>query len=284
MSLDYEKLMNWKFPAVSRRYSREDAIRFAKGFGAGLGGSLFDSDAPFLSGEKALPMISVPLADGEFWQQNPETGIAWQQIVHAEEALTMHRPLLPSGDVVITQRIEEIYDRGPEKGAAMLQKQFLHDDKNRHVATIDVTTILRGNGGFGGKAGESARISLPDDRAPDATIEIITPPEKEAIFRLSADIKVAAGTGNGKAMMRGVGCFGLAGRGVLKLVCKNQPERLKRLGVRYAGPMYTDEVMRIELWHIHPGLAVFRMWSVGRKALVLNNCYVEFEPAGISNS
>ncbi|WP_158598031.1 MaoC family dehydratase N-terminal domain-containing protein [Noviherbaspirillum saxi] len=276
MSLDYQKLINWRFPAVTRHYTAEDAVRFARGFGAGLSGPLHESDAPYLSGRKALPVIAVPLTDGEFWQQNPETGIDWRQIIHAEEALTMHRPLPAQGGVVITQRVEEIFDRGTEKGAVMLQKQFLHDENNVPLASIDVTTVLRGNGGFGGKSYEPAKVRLPEDRAPDATVEIVTPSERDAIFRLSAEIKAAASAGNGKSMMRGVGCFGLAGRGVLQLACDNQPERLKRLGVRYAGPMYTDEVMRIELWHVQPGMAVFRMWSVGRKALVLNNCYVEF--------
>ncbi|MES2258566.1 MAG: MaoC family dehydratase N-terminal domain-containing protein [Pseudomonadota bacterium] len=277
--IDYDKLMAWPFPAVRRDYDSADAIRFARGFGAGRGGALQLADQPYLARGTvlALPMIAVPLADGEFWQQRPETGIDWRQIIHAEEALTVHRPIPACGTVVITQRIEEIFDRGAEKGAVMLQKQFLHDADGQALATIDVTTMLRGNGGFGGKPYAPAKLLLTDQRAPDCQIELQSADDRDAVFRLSAEIKAAAGAPPGKSMMRGVGGFGTAGRAILQLVCGNQPTRLKRLAVRYAGPMYTDEVLRVELWRLAPGKAVFRMSAPGRNALVLNNSYVEFE-------
>lgn len=278
MKLDYDKLMARPFPAMVRHYSAEDAIRFARGFGAGSRPGV-SADAPFIRARdtQALPMIAVPLADGEFWQQQPDTGIVWQKIVHAEEVLAIHQPVPVSGTVVISQRIEEIYDRGVEKGAVMLQKQFLHNEKGTLLATIDITTVLKGNGGFGGKPYAPARMSMPEDRPPDAVIEMQTPGHDDAIFRLSADIRVAADNKSGKSMMRGVGCFGTAGRAVLALVCDNRPERLKRLGVRYVGPMYTDEVMRVELWNLQKGKAVFRMSARGREAMVVNHSYVEFE-------
>lgn len=278
MQLNYQKLMAWPFPVVTREYGPDDAAAFARGFGAGLGGALRQADEAFLreADREALPMIAVPLADGEFWQQNPETGIDWQQIVHAEEVLTLHRPVPVAGVVVISQRIEEIYDRGAERGAVMHQKQFLHERDGTPLATIDVTTVLKGNGGFGGNPYSSTRPGMPEERVPDAVIELMTPSERDAIFRLGGGLKVAADVPQGKSMMRGVGCFGTAGRGVLELVCGSRPERLKRIGVRYAGPMYTDERMRIELWRVHEARAVFRMSAPERGALVLNHCFVEF--------
>lgn len=278
MAIDYQQLMQWPFAAVTRAYAATDAIRFARGFGAGLPGPLQAGDTAFLDPgtASALPVIAVPLADGEFWQQDAATGIDWRQIIHAEEAITVHRPLPAAGTVIITQRIEDIFDRGAERGAVMLQKQFLHDAAGTPLVTIDVTTVLKGNGGFGGQPYVAARVVMPEDRAPDASVEIATPGGEDAIFRLSAEIKAAAQAGEGKAMMRGVGCFGLAGRGVLKLACDNDPARLVRLGVRYVGPMFTDETVRLELWYTGPGKAVFRLWAVERNALVLNNSYVEF--------
>jgi hypothetical protein len=274
--IDYQKLMQWPFPAVQRHYSVQETGRVAVGFGAGLPGSLRAGDAPFIKGESALPMLALALADGEFWQMDPDAGIDWRRIVHAEECLTMHGALAPSGTVVVTQRIGGIFDRGLDKGAVMQQQQFLHTEDGTPLATIDVTTLLRGDGGFGGQPYNPTKLAIPEQRAPDVTLEIATPLDDEhAIFRLSKELAVAAGSG--KAMMRGLGCFGLAGRGVLKLVCGNQPERLKRLGVRYVGPMFTDEVMLIELWHVGAGQAVFSMSARERSTLVLNNCYVEFD-------
>jgi acyl dehydratase len=277
VTIDYQKLMQWPFKPVTRSYTRAGSAAFARGFGAGLPGALEQSDAPFLSGDAALPMNAVALADGEFWQQDPASGIDWRNIVHAEECLTMHAPLPAEGRVVVTQRVTGIFDRGPDKGAVMQQRQLLSDAGGVPLATIDVTTMLQGDGGFGGAPYAPARTELPRDRKPDATLELATPRDNDdAIFRLSKQIALAASLPAGQSMMRGLGCFGLAGRAVLHLVCGDQPARLTRLSVRYAGPMLTGETVLAELWHTGPGRAVFRIKALEREALVVNNCLVEF--------
>ena len=278
MHLDYDKLMAWSFPEVTRHYDAADAIRFARGFGAGTGGQLAQADLPYLRPDatQALPMIAVPLCDGEFWQQHPATGIVWQQIIHAEEALTMHAPLPAAGTVRITQRIVDIFDRGEGKGAVMQQEQSVHGADGTLLATIDVPTILRGNGGFGGKPYQAGRLQMPSGRPPDAVLDLYSAVDADAIFRLSADIVAAAVTPEGKSMMRGVGCFGTVGRALLVMACDNRPRRLKKLGVRYTGPMFTGELLRVEMWRAGPGRAVFRMRSLERDAPVLDNCLVEF--------
>jgi hypothetical protein len=277
--LDYEKLINWRFPVVTREYGADEVARFARGFGAGASAALARLDAPFLLADspQALPFIAVPLTDGEFWQQNPDTGIVWQQIIHAEEALTMHRPLPGQGTVVISQRIVDILDRGADKGAVMLQQQFLHDEAGECIATIDVTTMLRANGGFGGKPYAQLRQAIPGDRPADAVLELRSACGADAMFRLSAEIAVGTGAPAGKSMVRGVGCFGTAGRAVLAMACGNQPARLRRMAVRYAGPMFTDELLRVELWHTGAGRAVWRMVAPERHTVVLDNCLLEYQ-------
>ncbi|MES3021782.1 MAG: MaoC/PaaZ C-terminal domain-containing protein [Pseudomonadota bacterium] len=278
MALDYDKLMAWPFPEVTRRYDSAEAIRFARGFGAGTGGQMAQADRKYLrpGTAEALPMIAVPLCDGEFWQQHPDTGIVWQQIIHAEEAMTMHAPLPAAGTVRIGQRIVDIFDRGEGKGALMLQEQTVLGADGTLHATIDVTTILRGNGGFGGRPYKAGRLQMPVERAPDAVIDLYSAVEADAIFKLSADIAAAGAAPQGKSMMRGVGCFGTAGRALLEMACDNQPARLKKLGVRYTGPMFTGELLRVEMWHAGPGRALFRMRAPERDAPVLDNCLCEF--------
>jgi hypothetical protein len=284
VSLDYQTLMNWPFAASTRTYSRADSIRFAKGFGAGVDPSWQGVDSRFIDDSPALtslPMSAVALADGEFWQQDPRSGIVWQQMVHAQESLRMHRPLPIEGSVVITQKIKDLFDRGPEKGALMVQQQLLSDEQGNPLVSIEVTTVLRGNGGFGGQPQPSQRPEAIPDRSPDCTLEIRTPEGADTLFRLSADIAVAAQAQSGtqQYMLRGLGCFGLAGRGALKLACDNEPDRLRAIGVRYAGPMLTGETMRIDLWHVHSGFALFRMHACERDAPVLSHGFIEFEPA-----
>lgn len=283
MALDYQNLLNWPFPAITRTYTQADSVAFARGFGAGATVHMQADDAPFLGSSEpvqALPMMAVALADGEFWQQNPATGIVWQQIVHAQEAVRIHHPLPIEGTVVITQKIKDLFDRGAEKGAVMVQEQLITDLDGQSLADIEVTTVLRGNGGFGGEPQNSARPEPFPERPADAVLDMATPPEPDTLFRLSADIAVASQASEGdkpRSMIRGVGCFGLAGRGVLRIACDNDPARLRAFSVRYAGPMFTAETMRIELWHLREGYAVFRMGAVERDKPVLSHGFVEFE-------
>jgi len=282
MALDYQKLKNWPFATVRKRYTREDSIRFARGYGAGLPGPLQRDDECFISAEDlhVLPMMAVALADGEFWQQDPETGLQWQKIVHAEEMITMHRPLPAEGEILLDREVAAIYDRGSSRGARFLERQTLSDVAGRPIVGIEVATIALGDGGFGGEAEPvRERIAIPE-RPADAWLDLATPPERGAIFRLPESFDVAASRAEGEssqATLRGLCCFGMAGRAVLKMLCDNQPERLRKMSVRYAGPMLTDETVRIEVWKIGSGKAVFRMHAVEREALVLNGCCLEYD-------
>lgn len=275
--------MHWPFGDEPRHYSAADAARYAEGFGAGLPGALQASDQRFLesSGDAdaqlALPMIAVPLADGEFWQQNPKTGIVWQQMVHAGEAITVHRPLPASGELILSQKVQQLLDRGAGRGAVMLQQLQLGDGQQAYV-TIDVTTVLRANGGFGGAPDNRPREQwLPTERPADLVVEVQTPRSDNAMFEMNAGLAVGAGAGDGQKPLRGVCSFGLAGRAALYLLCDNQPERLQHFSVRYGGMMFTDETMRVEAWHLEPGVAALRMTAVERSAPVLSQCLVRFK-------
>ncbi|MGI4860628.1 MAG: FAS1-like dehydratase domain-containing protein [Janthinobacterium lividum] len=278
MAIDSQKLQDWPFPVMTRHYTEDEAIRVAKGFGAGIPGALSEQEAPFMSGRLAFPMMALALADGEFWQSDPASGIDWKRIVHAEEMLTLHRPLPSQGTVTVMQRVAGVYDRGPERGAVMVQNQFLNDADGALIARIDVTTILKGDGGFGGKPYVTPeKVSIPEERATDAQVSLRTPGNNDdALYRLSADLAVAAHLPPGKAMLRGLGALGLAGRAVMALVCPGAPERLRRLGVRYTGALLTDEAVRLDLWRVAPGRAVFRLVAPERDVIVLNGGQVEF--------
>lgn len=162
----------------------------------------------------------------------------------------------------------------------MVQEQLLSDELGNALVSIEVTTVLRGNGGFGGQPQPSQRPEAIPDRSPDCALKIRTPEGADTLFRLSADIAVAAQAqaDSQQYMLRGLGCFGLAGRGVLKMACDNEPDRLRAIGVRYAGPMLTGETMRIDLWHMRSGFALFKMHACERDAPVLSYGFIEFEP------
>ncbi|MEM5388811.1 MaoC/PaaZ C-terminal domain-containing protein [Paraburkholderia phymatum] len=283
MALDYRTVKNWPFEPYVRQYTCEELMRFAMGFGAGLPGPLQAEDMRYI-GEgctEALPMVAVALADGEFWQRDPRAGLNWKQIVHAEEAITMHRPLPLEGTVIVERRVVEIFDRGVGKGALVHEQQLLRDECGVAIVSVDVLTVLRGDGGFGGSGEGAPRPRpVPGDCPPDETIELVTPTAEAPLFALSSEFDVTAsvlGAAPTQRILRGMCAFGLAGRAVLKLACGNQGMRLRRLSVRYAGAMLTDETMRVELWHTGEGQAAFRMHAIERDTPILHHCHLAFE-------
>ena len=277
--MDYEKVKNWSFPLQNRAFTRADTQRYARGFGAGLPGALQAGDQKYLAGEPlaTLPMMGVALADGEFWQQRPETGIDWKRIVHAAESVTQHRPLPEAGEYQVSQRILNIFDRGAERGAMMVEEQIIADKNGVPYVTIEVSLVLKGDGGFGGPPDTAPRTKLiPEDRAADASVELKTPNADDSAFSVTVALAVAQGAAEGQQMIRGVGCFGLAGRAALHLLCDNQPERLRKFSVRYAGLMFTGETVRVDVWRLEPGRAALRMTAVERNALILDQCAIEY--------
>ena len=277
-SLQVDTILNWPFELETKSYSSDDASRYAAGFGAGLPGALQAGDAAFLNGEKALPFMCVPLADGEFWHADPRTGIAWQKMVHAGESITIHKPLPASGELQLSQKVNSLLDRGEQRGAVMLQ-QLDFADGTTPYATIDVTMMLLANGGFGGEPDERPRDKwVPDDRPADLTVEVQTPKsDDDLVFELKVDLDVAAGGKPNQKPLRGVCSFGLAGRAALHLLCDNQPERLRHFSVKYAGMMFSDETMLVEVWYLAAGKAALRMSSLEREQLVLNHCLVAYD-------
>lgn len=276
-SLQVDAIMSWPFATENKSYTAAQARAFAEGFGAGLPGVMQRADEQLLaSSQYALPMIAVPLADGEFWHADPRTGIVWQKMVHAGESITVHKPLPASAQLTLTQKVDKILDRGEGRGAVLLQQLSFGDEQEEYI-TIDVTMLLRANGGFGGLPDDRPRNKwVPEDRPADLEVELRTPESENPLFELKVKLDVAANMGNQKPL-RGVCSFGLAGRAAIYLLCDNQPQRLKHFSVNYAGMMFTDETVKVEVWHLKSGRAALRMTSVDREQLILNHCLVEFE-------
>ena len=291
MGLDYDKVKNWPQPLVTQEYSERDSILYALGLGAAMSNPPAAEDLRYVyegvaGGELvALPTMSAVLALPHFWMQDPEAGIDWQKILHGEQFLRMHAPMPAKGRVRSQCRIEEIYDKGADKGAVLIQTRDLIDDATGTlIATIGASVFMRGNGGFGGKSeGAPKPHALPADRAPDAILELQTRPEMAAIYRLSGDYNplhvdgaVANNAGFPVPILHGMATYGIAGRAIIKLLCAHDASRLRVLNCRFANPVFPGETIRTEIWHQGEGIAGFRCVVVERDLIVLNNGYVEF--------
>ena len=279
MPLDPHKVLNWKFPEVEHTYTEKDTILYALGLGCGS-----DPDAPddlrfvYERGLLALPTMAVVLGYPGNWLESGESTADYSKVLHGEQSLTLHRPVPPAGTVVGRTRIVDLLDKGRDKGAVLYtERAILDKGSGAPIATMASTTMLRGDGGWGGKPGpQPAPHTLPE-AAPELTLDLKTHPNSALIYRLSgdrnplhADPKAAAAGGFKSPILHGLCTFGVVGRALVKACCGGNPARLKSMQVRFSAPVFPGETIRTEMWP-DGGRISFRARVVERDVVVLNN-------------
>jgi acyl dehydratase len=278
MPVDRDVLLNWRFEPVSERYGTARTILYALGVGAGAEAG--ESDLPLVYERhlKALPMMAVVLSADGPWMTDPRAGITFTHVLHGEQRLEIHRPLSAEGELIGQTSIEGLYDKGP-KGAVLALKRELRDAATGVLmATVRSSAFLRADGGFGGSSeGQSPPHSIPD-RPSDTSISIATRVDQALIYRMSGDFNplhvdpaVARQAGFERPILHGLCSYGIAGRAVIKALCGGDPQRLRRLDVRFSTPVYPGETLVTEIWFEEEHRAAFRVKVAERDVVALNN-------------
>ncbi len=287
MALDYDYLMGLPPIESPQALSVRDTILYALGVGAGLGAPTDPAELQFVyeDGLKALPTMAVVLAYPGFWAKEPKYGLTWRKILHSEQSIELHRTLPVEGRLRGVTTIDEIYDKGAEKGAVLFSSRRIYDEATGDlIATVRQCSFLRGDGGFGGRSDGAPQPHSIPDRTADQVVRMYTRPEQALIYRLSgdynplhADPAVAAQAGFDRPILHGLATYGLAGRAAVKALCGDRPERLRRFDVRFSSPVYPGEALDIAIWREGPGRASLRARAIERDMVVLQNGYIEFE-------
>lgn len=279
MSFDPEKLRRWPLPDIAQTYTERDTILYALGLGCGSDPlDAADLRHVYEDGLVALPMMAVVLGYPGFWLKDPAVGVDWKKVLHGEQGIEIHRPIPAAGSVVGKSAITALIDKGPERGALMLSERVVVDAASgARLATLTSTTVLRGNGGFGGSPDGAPEPHRLPERAPDLGVDLPTLPQAALIYRLSgdynplhADPKVAAAAGFKAPILHGLCTFGVAGRALIKACCGGDATRLSAMQLRFSAPVYPGETIRTEIWR-DGGTVSFRARAVERDVVVLNN-------------
>lgn len=285
MAIDYQRLKNWHFPDIEQSYRAKDTILYA--LGLGFGADPVDRDQlrfVYEDGLKALPSMATVLAYPGQWSKNPETGIDWKQVVHGEQSFVIHKPLPAAATVIGRTVIEEIIDKGAGRGALVYSRRDVRDKETGELlASLNSTSFLRGDGGFGGPSGPTRPVhALPED-APDIVCDLPTLPQAALIYRLSgdynplhADPAIAKAASFPRPILHGLCTFGVAAHALLRRLCRYDPTRLKRMEARFSAPVFPGETVRTEIWREGRGRAGFRCRLIERDAIVINNGFAEF--------
>jgi len=279
MPLDYEKLMRTQFEPTRQTYERKDTILYALGLGVATQNPCDLDDLKYVYERNlvALPTLAVTLAAGGMRLADPHLGINYRMLLHAEQALTLHKPLPVAGTVISHTKIDEIYDKGANKGAIMYMTRTLHDQATGELlVTMGTVSFLRADGGFGGKSeGAPKPRPVPVDRPPDLTTTLPVYLNQALVYRLAGDYnplhsdpEVARSAGFDRPILHGLCAYGMAGRALLKVLGQDDPQRFKRLDVRFTSPVYPGEPLQVEIWRMGAGDAAFRVVATDRKVVV----------------
>jgi acyl dehydratase len=289
MPLNYDKLMSMKLDRTTQQYTKKDVILYALGLGVGSADPVDANELKYVYERQlvALPTLAVTLAAGAMRLADPEYGINYRLLLHAEQSLRLHKPLPVEATVYSEATFDEIYDKGPAKGAILYMTRKLYDASNGDLlVTMGNVAFLRGDGGFGGKSeGQPKPRAVPADRAPDLRLDLTPTLNQALIYRLAGDYnplhidpEVAHAAGFDRPILHGLCGYGMAGRGLIKGLCGDDPARLRRLDVRFTSPMFPGEPLQVELWTLGAGDTAFRVVATRRKVVVMDFGRFEYAP------
>ncbi len=277
---DHAALIGTVINQQTESYGIKDAILYA--LAVGVGSDAVDAkQLPYVYEEptlQTLPTLALVIAYPGFWMRDPQYGFTWQQVLHAEEALEIHEPLPPSGTVTGETLIEDVVDRGADKGCFVyLKKELRSADGKTLYATVRSNTLARADGGFGGKSQARPAPPAPPERAPDLVCDLPTTFNQALFYRLCGDMNplhadpaVATGAGFERPILHGRCTLGVAMHAILRSCCDYDARRMKTLNVRFSSPFLPGETLRTEIWN-DAGIAYFRSSSLERGVVVLNN-------------
>ena len=283
------KLLKRRFEPLEHAWNARDTQLYA--LGIGLGADPLDRaqlqfvyegvDGLLL---KAFPTFANVLSYPGVWAREPDTGIDWRNVVHAEQQIVLHAPLPSKGRVIGQTQVSALWDKGIGKGALMQQKREIREaSTGLLLATVIQLSLLRGNGGFGAGSSEGAPPSphqMPV-RKPDTVCELPTLVQAALLYRLSGDLNplhadpaVANAAGFERPILHGMATMGVAAHAVLRTVLNYEEARFAGMRVRFTAPALPGDTLRTEMW-VDGTVISLRTMALERNVVVLDNARVD---------
>jgi (3R)-3-hydroxyacyl-CoA dehydrogenase / 3a,7a,12a-trihydroxy-5b-cholest-24-enoyl-CoA hydratase / enoyl-CoA hydratase 2 len=286
--IDVDQALGHEFPPQKSQYDEKDLSLYALGVGAGQNpldpGELqyvYENASDF----RALPTFGVVPALGMVFESlkrgetAPGMNYGFDRILHGEQYTELKRPLPPSAKLTHKAKIKEIWDKG--KGAVVVTAITTLDEDGNELVYNELSTFVRGAGGWGGERGPSAEINVPPNRAPDATVEEKISPAQALLYRLSGDINplhadpgFAKAFGFDKPILHGLCTFGYAARHVIKAMSNNDPRFFKSIKVRFSDSVFPGETLVTEMWKDGEKV-IFRCKVKERDKTVISNAAID---------
>ena len=255
MPLDHEAIGR-TFGPNETSWSSKDALLYALGVGAGQDDPLreleFTTENSHGVTQRVLPTFGVIVVQ----HGGPRQSLGdfdRAMLVHAEQSLTLHRPLAVEGRAAITSRLLAIHDKG--SGALVVTESSAADaESGQPLVTTTSSVFIRGEGGFGGDRGPSATWERPA-REPDHCASAQTRPDQALLYRLSgdrnplhSDPSFAARAGFPRPILHGLCTYGVTGRLLLHTLCGSDPARFRSMRGRFTRPVLPGARLTVSMW------------------------------------
>jgi 3-hydroxyacyl-CoA dehydrogenase/3a,7a,12a-trihydroxy-5b-cholest-24-enoyl-CoA hydratase len=286
--IDVDTALGYELPPQHSSYDEKDLTLYALGVGAGQN-PLDRAELKYVyenAGDfAALPTFGVVPALQMIFDMYkrgetvPGLNYGFDRVLHGEQYMELRRPLPPRAKLTHKAKIKDIWDKG--KGAVVVTAITSYDEDGNELVYNEVSTYVRGAGGWGGERGPSTDVNVPPERAPDATVEEKISPSQALLYRLSGDINplhvdpaFAQAFGFDKPILHGLCTFGFAARHVIKTFSKNDPRYFKSIKVRFSDSVFPGETLVTEMWK-EGGKIVFCCKVKERDKVVISNAAIE---------
>ena len=250
-----------------------DALIYSLGVGCGVNDLAFTTENSEGVAQQALPTMAAVLGrpGPGLWERLGD--INWEKLVHAEQAISIERPIPPEGRISTVARLCGIYDK---RSGALVEIEYLSCDAADGALIFSTKTSLfiRGEGGWGGERGTSIRPTMPD-REPDHLVTLRTSNDQALIYRLSGDRNplhsdplFATRAGFEKPILHGLCTYGFTGRALVETVCGNDPARLVSMRCRFSSPVWPGDELTVKVWEVAHGEALFQTLRQGSSVAI----------------
>jgi len=238
------------------RWSGQDVILYALAVGASQGDATAELQFSTENTEgvalQVLPTFGALVAQ-QAARRPSIGGVAPGMALHAEQAVTLHRPLPAEGCARTRCTIQNIFDK--TSGALVVSDiEVLDAGTGEPLVTARAGTFIRGEGGFGGDRGPAASWQRPG-RGPDVIVRYATRPEQALLYRLTgdrnplhSDPSLARARGNERPILHGMCTYGFAGRALLHTLCGSDPSRFVSMTGRFSAPVLPGQDLSVHIW------------------------------------
>jgi 3-hydroxyacyl-CoA dehydrogenase/3a,7a,12a-trihydroxy-5b-cholest-24-enoyl-CoA hydratase len=291
--IDVDAALGFELPPVESSYDERDVALYALGVGAGtdpvdnkelqLVYELHGDGFQTLPTYGVVPALNALLDAAKQGKQAPGLNYGLDRILHGEQYTEVKRPLPTKAKLTHKARIKDIFDKG--RHALVVTEMRSFDETGEELVVNEITTLVRGAGGWGGDRGPTGEQNAPPSRAPDAVITETVPAHQALLYRLSgdwnplhADPSFAGAFGFKKPILHGLCTFGYAGRHVVKSFAPNgDPRYFKSIRTRFADSVFPGETLVTEMWKESPTRIVFvtKVKRDGGDKVVIANAAVE---------